>query len=126
MAEHGIAHHVDPLGLGQELVLEVRHLHGHAREIAAALGPVIVQVLHVVVAAQQDRLGVFVFVLEDFFEEPNVKQIKIFYHSQEDYENKVINLVDMFGKDFVIDQTSQEKIVFEKLRPAVAGKPRLG
>ena len=63
-------------------------------------------------------------VLEDFFEEPNVKQIKIFYHSQEDYENKVINLVDMFGKDFVIDQTSQERIVFEKLRPAVAGKPR--
>lgn len=63
-------------------------------------------------------------VLEDFFEEPNVKQIKIFYHSQEDYENKVINLVDMFGKDFVIDQTSQERIVFEKLRPAVTGKPR--
>ncbi len=65
-------------------------------------------------------------ILKDFFEEQNVKQIKIFYHSQEDYENKVINLVDMFGKDFVIDQTSQEKIVFEKLRPAVAGKPRLG
>ena len=65
MAEHGIAHHVDPLGLGQELVLEMGHLHSNAREIAAALGPVIVQVLHVVVATQQDRLGVLVFVLQE-------------------------------------------------------------
>ena len=63
-------------------------------------------------------------VLKDFFEEQNVKLIKIFYHSQLDYENKVINLVDMFGKDFVIDQTNQERILFEELRPAVAGKPR--
>ena len=63
-------------------------------------------------------------VLKDFFEEQNVKLIKIFYHSQLDYENIVINLVDMFGKDFVIDQTNQERILFEELRPAVAGKPR--
>ena len=63
-------------------------------------------------------------VLKDFFEEPNVKLIKIFYHSQGDYEKKVINLVDMFGKDFVIDQTGQERIVFEELRPAIVGSPR--
>lgn len=64
-------------------------------------------------------------VLKDFFEEPNVKQIKIFYHNQSGYESQVVNLVDMFGKDFVIDQTSRERIVFEKLRPAVEGSPRL-
>lgn len=63
-------------------------------------------------------------VLKDFFEEPYVKLIKIFYHSQGDYENKVINLVDMFGKDFVIDQTNRDRIVFEELRPAIVGSPR--
>ena len=46
------------------------------------------------------------------------------YHSQGDYENKVINLVDMFGKDFVIDQTNRDRIVFEELRPAIVGSPR--
>lgn len=63
-------------------------------------------------------------VLKDFFENSNVVQIKIFYHSQTGYENQVINLIDMFGKDYVIDQTGRERIVFEKLKPAVECNPR--
>lgn len=58
-------------------------------------------------------------VLKDFFEEGNVELIKIFYHNQFAYENQVINLVDMFGKDFVIKQTGIGRIVFEELRPAL-------
>lgn len=63
-------------------------------------------------------------VLKDFFYEQNVEQIKIFYHSQTGYENQVLNLVDMFGRDFVIDQTGRGRIVFEELKPAVEGNPR--
>lgn len=63
-------------------------------------------------------------VLKDFFLERNVELIKIFYHSQSGYENQVINLVDMFGRDFVIDQTGKGRIVFEKLKPAIEGKLR--
>ena len=63
-------------------------------------------------------------VLKDFFQERNVELIKIFYHSQSGFENQVINLVDMFGKDFVIDQTGKGRIVFEELRPPVMGNPR--
>lgn len=64
-------------------------------------------------------------VLKDFFNERNVELIKIFYHSQSGYENQVVNLVDMFGRDFVIDQTGKGRIIFEELRPPVEGKPRL-
>lgn len=65
-------------------------------------------------------------VLKDFFGERNVETIKIFYHSQSGYENQVVNLVDMFGRDFVIDQTGRERIVFERLKPPVEGNPRSG
>lgn len=58
-------------------------------------------------------------ILEHFFMEKNVKSIKIFYHDQNSYENQVISLVDMFGKDFVIDQTGRERIIFEKLAPPI-------
>lgn len=58
-------------------------------------------------------------VLEDFFLAENIKKITIFYHDQTAYENQVINLVDMFGKDFVIDQTGRQRIIFEKLKLAV-------
>ena len=63
-------------------------------------------------------------VLKDFFYESNVELIKIFYHNQSGYENQVINLVDMFGRDFVIEQTGKGRIVFEELKPAVEGSPR--
>ena len=63
-------------------------------------------------------------VLKDFFMEQNVESIKIFYHSQSGYENQVVNLVEMFGRDFVIDQTGKGRIVFEELKPPVEGNPR--
>ena len=58
-------------------------------------------------------------VLEDFFRNDWVEKITIFYHDQSAYENIVINLVSMFGKEFVIEQTGVERIVFEQLTPAV-------
>lgn len=63
-------------------------------------------------------------ILKDFFLEQNVETIKIFYHSQSGYESQVINLVDMFGRDFVIDQTGKGRIIFEKLSPPVEGSAR--
>ena len=58
-------------------------------------------------------------VLEDFFINDWVEKIVIYYHNQKAYENIVINLVEMFGKDFVIEQTGKGRIVFEKLKPAI-------
>ena len=60
-------------------------------------------------------------VLEDFFVNNWVDKITIFYHNQNAYENIVINLVKMFGKDFVIEQTGIDRIVFKKMEPAVVG-----
>ena len=64
-------------------------------------------------------------VLKDFFLERNVETIKIFYHNQDGYEAQVINLVEMFGRDFVIDQTGKGRIVFEKLKPQIKGNPKM-
>lgn len=64
-------------------------------------------------------------VLQDFFlDEIHVPSITIFYHSQSGYENLIINLVDMFGREFVIDQTGRGRIVFEELKPPVKGELR--
>ena len=43
----------------------------------------------------------------------------LFYHSQYAYEKLVISLIDMFGKDFVIEQTGIERVKFVELKPAV-------
>ena len=59
--------------------------------------------------------------LEDFFVNDWIDRITIFYHDQNAYENIVINLVKMFGKDFVIEQTGKDRIVFEKLEFAIEG-----
>lgn len=64
-------------------------------------------------------------VLQDFFKNDWVSKITIFYHNQDAYENMVINLVRMFGKDFVIEQIGIERICFEKLEPAVVGDGRV-
>jgi hypothetical protein len=63
-------------------------------------------------------------VLKDFFRARYVEKIIIYYHDQRAYENQVINLIDMFGKDFVIDQTADERIEFVKLEDAVYGSVR--
>lgn len=58
-------------------------------------------------------------IMKDFFLERNVSEIVIFYHSQNAYEQLVISLIDMFGKDFVIEQTGIERVKFVELRSAV-------
>ncbi len=58
-------------------------------------------------------------ILKDFFFERHVSEITIFYHSQYAYEQLVISLIDMFGKDFVIEQTGIERVKFVELKPAV-------
>lgn len=63
-------------------------------------------------------------ILQNFFLNQDVGKLTIFFHNQEGYEQNVINLVDMFGKDYVIDQTGKERIVFQRLEPAVEGDPR--
>ena len=54
-------------------------------------------------------------VLEYFFKNDLIEKITIFYHNQPAYEQMVINLIEMFGKDFVIENTGNDKIIFEKL-----------
>lgn len=60
-------------------------------------------------------------ILKDIFLNRYVSKITIFYHSQNAYEDMVINLVKMFGKDFVIENTASYRIVFEELKPPVVG-----
>ena len=55
-------------------------------------------------------------ILKEIFMNDFVCKITIFYHSQLAYEQQVINLVSMFGKDFVIEQTANDRIEFEKLK----------
>ncbi len=64
-------------------------------------------------------------VLEEFFLNRNaVNKITLFYHSQKAYEELVIALVRLFGKEFVIEETGKERIVFTLLRGPVAGSGR--
>lgn len=56
-------------------------------------------------------------ILRDLFENGNVLKICVYYHSQTAYEEQVLNLIDMFGKDYVIDQTAIERIEFIELVP---------
>ena len=59
-------------------------------------------------------------ILKDFFLEKYVSEITIFYHSQYAYEQLVISLIEMFGKDFVIEQTGSERFKFVELKSAEA------
>lgn len=59
-------------------------------------------------------------ILMDFFDnDDNISDITIYYHNQLAYEQLVISLIAMFGKDFVIDQTGKGKIKFEELKGPV-------
>lgn len=57
-------------------------------------------------------------ILEDFFESDNVRKIVIYYHDPKSYEQLIINLVKLFGKEYIIEQTKNERIIFEQLKPA--------
>lgn len=63
-------------------------------------------------------------VLKDIFNNKYVCKITVFYHSQSAYEDMIINLVKMFGQDFVIENTANNRIVFEELKVPVNGKIR--
>lgn len=63
-------------------------------------------------------------ILKDIFLNDFVQKITIYYHSQLAYEQQVINLISMFGKDYVIEQTGKERIIFEKLEEPVSGMIR--
>lgn len=63
-------------------------------------------------------------ILKEIFLNDFIQKITIFYHSQSAYEQQVINLVSMFGKDFVIEQTADDRIVFEKLEKPQNGSMR--
>jgi hypothetical protein len=54
-------------------------------------------------------------VLQDLFFSENIDKIFIYYHNQSSYELQVINLVDMFGKEYVINQTAKSRIQFIEL-----------
>lgn len=63
-------------------------------------------------------------ILKEIFLNDFIQKITIFYHSQLAYEQQIINLVSMFGKDFVIEQTANDRIVFEKLQKSQKGLAR--
>lgn len=60
-------------------------------------------------------------VLKDIFSARYIEKIYIYYHNQIAYERQVINLIGMFGKDFVINQTAEGRIEFDKLEKAIEG-----
>lgn len=53
-------------------------------------------------------------VLEKFIKAEN--KVHIFYHNQDAYEQQVIKLVEMFGKERIIDAVAKKEIVFELLK----------
>lgn len=63
-------------------------------------------------------------ILKDIFLNDFIQKITIYYHSQLAYEQQVINLIAMFGKNYVIEQTGKERIIFEKLEEPVIGMIR--
>lgn len=50
--------------------------------------------------------------LEFFFKKEEVDGITIFYCSQNDYESKIINLIQHFGKEHLEEMIGSEKVVF--------------
>ena len=61
-------------------------------------------------------------VLRYFLEDDWISKVTIFYHSQEAYEDLVINLVKALGKESTIDKIGMGKIIFRKLNPPVSMK----
>lgn len=59
-------------------------------------------------------------VLRSFFEADCFEKVTIFFHSQEAYENLVINLVKALGKEEAIDKIGTGKVEFQKLNGPVA------
>lgn len=61
-------------------------------------------------------------VLSEFFHnKKGIKKITIFYHNQKAYEDLVIALIALYGKEFVIEETGNGRIDFVELKEAVEG-----
>jgi len=61
-------------------------------------------------------------VLSEFFHnKKGIKKITIFYHNQKAYEDLVIALIALYGKEFVIEETGNGRIDFVELNEAVEG-----
>lgn len=58
---------------------------------------------------------------EFFYNRKGIKKITIFYHNQKAYEDLVIALIALYGKEFVIEETGNERIAFVELKDAVEG-----
>lgn len=60
-------------------------------------------------------------VLIEFFHNKGINKITIFYHNQKAYEDLVIALIALYGKEFVIEETGNGRIDFVELKEAVEG-----
>ena len=61
-------------------------------------------------------------VLSEFFlNKRAIKKITIFYHSQKAYEELVISLINLYGKEFVIEETGSGRVEFVELKEAAEG-----
>lgn len=58
-------------------------------------------------------------ILKDFFNNEHIREIVIFYHNQSAYEEMVINLIKVFGKDFVIKNTGSGRVCFKQLEEPI-------
>lgn len=54
-------------------------------------------------------------ILHEIISSDDVTGIAIYYHTQLAYERQVINLIAMFGKDYIIEQTASQRITFIEL-----------
>ena len=68
MAKYRVAHDMNPLGVGKEFLFEIRHQLSNPWKVPATFRPIVAQMLHIVVAAQQDGLGMVVLEAHDFQE----------------------------------------------------------
>ena len=101
---------------GKTRMLEHHPVHGEAKEENLVLG--------ISDDAFPDTLDYVYFqkYFQGFFEDINTSKVTIFYHNQQSYEDMVINLVDMFDKDFVIEKTGDGFIEFVLLKSPISGE----
>lgn len=58
-------------------------------------------------------------VLSYFFESKLVDKIAIFYMDQSSYEQQVINLIKMFGKEYVLDNITSNRLNFISIEQCI-------
>ena len=56
-------------------------------------------------------------ILREVIKSATTKRVIIYHHNQTAYENQVINLIEVLGKDVFLDYYENKKIEFKKLPP---------